>query len=109
MTERTESRSGESRERELIRRLASYIDASSLSNTDHWRMSKLKREAVAYLDSKALRSETAAPTPPEGWFVATVLVRRGCGPSWRAMIRDSNILAAVDSADPAAADPKGKP
>ena len=46
---------GETVERELIRRLTSYIDASSLSNTDHWRMSKLKREAVAYLEGKAAR------------------------------------------------------
>lgn len=39
-------------ERDLIRRLTSYIDASSLTNTAHWKMSRLRREAVAYLEKK---------------------------------------------------------
>lgn len=38
-------------EHDLIRRLTSYIEASSLSNTDHWRISKLRREATAYLEA----------------------------------------------------------
>ena len=47
-------------ERELIRRLTSYIDGSSMANTTHWRMSKLRREAVAYLEEPELRA-TASP------------------------------------------------
>lgn len=57
----------ESLERELVRRLTSYIDASSLSNTDHWRMSKLRREAVSYLEVHGGRtlSETRTTEPTE--------------------------------------------